>query len=185
MLRALPFQTIGDIARHGLELHVYCPRCYSTRRLVDLERWADRCFATARFRCTGTRHDGTPCRNNGMPVVRPAELLQVGGPVTLAFLTCPRCIWEIDQAQLDKPPWSGKPSTIAALAAVAAWSWHIHGPAWRPSSSSPTCARSGGLPVAWLLIFQQSSSPSNCRRILLEKTPSQLLISAMSNGGHL
>ena len=28
-------------------------------------------------------------------------------PVTLAFLTCPRCIWEINQAQLDKPPWSG------------------------------------------------------------------------------
>jgi hypothetical protein len=31
MLRALPFQTIGDIGRHGLELHVYCPSCYSTR----------------------------------------------------------------------------------------------------------------------------------------------------------
>ena len=25
MLRALPFQTIGDVGRHGLELHVYCP----------------------------------------------------------------------------------------------------------------------------------------------------------------
>ena len=24
MLRELPFQTIGDIGRHGLELHVYC-----------------------------------------------------------------------------------------------------------------------------------------------------------------
>jgi hypothetical protein len=33
MLRALPFQTIGDIARHGLELHVYCSRCFATRRL--------------------------------------------------------------------------------------------------------------------------------------------------------
>jgi hypothetical protein len=32
MLRALPFQTIGDIARHGLELHIYCPSCYSMRR---------------------------------------------------------------------------------------------------------------------------------------------------------
>jgi hypothetical protein len=27
--------------------------------------------------------------------------------VTLAFLWWPRCIWEIDQAQLEKPPWSG------------------------------------------------------------------------------
>ena len=101
MLRALPFQTIGDIARHGLELHVYCPNCYSTRRPVDLERWADRCFATARFRCSGTRYNGAPCRGIGMPVIRPAELLAVGG------LTCPRCIWEINQTQLDKPPWSG------------------------------------------------------------------------------
>jgi hypothetical protein len=36
MLRALPFQTIGDIARHAMELHVYCSRCFATRRL-DLE----------------------------------------------------------------------------------------------------------------------------------------------------
>ena len=42
-----------------------------------------------------------------MPKIRPVTLLQVGGPVTLAFLWCSRCIWEIDQAQLDKPPWFG------------------------------------------------------------------------------
>jgi hypothetical protein len=36
-------------------------------------------FATARFRCSGTRYGGTPLPGNGMPVVRPAELLQVGG----------------------------------------------------------------------------------------------------------
>src|SRR6185295_265979 len=59
MLRELPFKTIGDVAVHGL--HVYFPSCHSTRRLVDLERWADRCFATARFRCTGARHNGVPC----------------------------------------------------------------------------------------------------------------------------
>jgi hypothetical protein len=106
MLRALPFQTIGDIGQHGLELHVYCPSCYSTRQLVDLKPWADRCFATARFRCTGTRYDSAPCRATGMPVVRPAELLPVGGPVTVAFLTCPRCIWEINHVRLDQPPWS-------------------------------------------------------------------------------
>jgi hypothetical protein len=31
----LPFKTIGDIAAHRLELHVYCPSCYSTRRPVS------------------------------------------------------------------------------------------------------------------------------------------------------
>src|ERR1044072_8867000 len=85
MLCALPFQTIGDIARHGLELHVYCPRCFATRRL-DLEVNAalhGRAFATTRFRC---RRCGTP----GLPKIRPAELLQVGGSVTLAFLWCNR-----------------------------------------------------------------------------------------------
>jgi hypothetical protein len=41
--------------------------------------------------------------------------------VTLAFVWCSRCIWEIDQAQLDKPPWSEVASAIAALAAAGAW----------------------------------------------------------------
>jgi hypothetical protein len=136
MLRALPFQTIGDIARHGLELHVYCPSCYSTRRLVDLERWTDRCFATARFRCSGTRHTGMPCRAIDMPVIRPAELLPVGGPVTLAFLTCPRCVWEINQAQLEKPPWSGSKQHYRCPGCGGRVEWHIHGPAWRPGGST-------------------------------------------------
>ena len=110
MLRALPFQTIGDIARHGLELHVYCSRCFATRRL-DLEvstALHGRAFAMTRFRC---RRCGTP----GLPKIRPAELLQVGGPVTLAFLWCNACIWEIDQAQLDKPPWAGKRLLYSAV----------------------------------------------------------------------
>src|ERR1044072_4691922 len=103
MLRALPFQTIGDIARLGLELHVYCPRCFATRRL-DLEGSAalhGRGVAPTRFRC---RRSGTP----GLPKIRPAELLPVGGPVTLAFLWCNSCIWEINQAQLAKPPCLGR-----------------------------------------------------------------------------
>ena len=57
MLRALPFQTIGDVARHGLELHVYCSRCFATWRL-DLEvntALHGRAIATTRFRC---RHCG-------------------------------------------------------------------------------------------------------------------------------
>jgi hypothetical protein len=72
MLRKLAFQTIGDIGRRSVELHAYCPSCYSTRRLVHIERCADRCFATARFRCSGTRYNGPPCRATGMPVIRPA-----------------------------------------------------------------------------------------------------------------
>ena len=29
MLRELPFKTIGDVGRHGLELHFYCSRCFA------------------------------------------------------------------------------------------------------------------------------------------------------------
>lgn len=136
MLRALPFQTIGDIIAHGLELHVYCPSCYRTRRPVNLEPWADRCFATARFRCTGTRYNGAPCGDTGMAVIRPAQLLPVGGPVTLAFLACPRCIWEINQAQLDKAPWSGSAQRYRCPGCGGRVERHIHGPAWRPGLSS-------------------------------------------------
>jgi hypothetical protein len=68
MLRDLPFRTIGDIARHGLELHVYCPRCYASRPAhVADPAIADRCFATARFRCTGRRPSGEACGCRGVP----------------------------------------------------------------------------------------------------------------------
>jgi hypothetical protein len=135
MLRALLIQTIRDIGRHGLELHVYYPSCYSTRRPANLGRWADRSFASARFRCSGTRYNGVPCRGIGMPVIRPSELLPVGGPVTLAFLWCNSCIWEVDQAHLDKPPWSGSRQRYRCPGCSGAVRWHIHGPAWRPFES--------------------------------------------------
>jgi hypothetical protein len=136
MLRELPFKTIGDVVAHGLELHVYCPSCYSTRQPANLDRWADRCFATARFRCSGTRHTGTPRQGTGMPVIRPAKLLPVGGPVTLAFLTCPRCIWEINQVQLHKPPWSGSKQPYRCPGCSGRVEWPIHRPAWRPFGAS-------------------------------------------------
>ena len=138
MLRELPFKTIGDVGRHGLELHVYCSRCFATRRL-DLEvntALHGRAIATTRFRC---RRCGTP----GVPKIRPAELLQVGGPVTLAFLWCNSCIWEIDQAQLDKPPWSGSGQRYRCPGCGGAVRWHIHGPAWRPGGSASASAGSG------------------------------------------
>lgn len=56
-----------------------------------------------------------------MPKIRPHELLIVGGPVTLAFLTSPRYIWEIDQAQLDKPPWFGATDHYRCPGCGAAW----------------------------------------------------------------
>jgi hypothetical protein len=113
VLRELPFKTIGDIARHGLELHVHCSRCFATRRL-DLEvntALHGRAFATTRFRC---RRCGTP----GLQKIRPTELLQVGRLVTLAFLWCNSCIWELDHAQLDKPHGRAAGSALAAPAAV-------------------------------------------------------------------
>jgi hypothetical protein len=140
MLR-LPFQTIGDIGRHGLELHVYCPSCYASRIVAtDDPRWRDRLFAKARFRCTGQRYNGQPCAGPGVRKIRPHDLLRVGGPVTLAFLWCSRCIWEINQVRLDQPPWSGSRRRYRCPGCGCAVQWHIHGPAWRPFGSSSASA---------------------------------------------
>jgi hypothetical protein len=54
----------------------------------------------------------------GMPKIRPAELLQVGGPVTLVFLWCNLCIWEIDQPSSISRHGREAANAIAALAAV-------------------------------------------------------------------
>ena len=66
-----------------------------------------------------------------MPKIRPAEFQKVGDPVTLAFLWCNHCLWEIDQAQLDKPPWSGTRNRYGCPGCGRAVTSHIHGPAWR------------------------------------------------------
>jgi len=139
MLRELTFQTIGDVALHGLELHVYCPRCFATRRLdLEVNTVLDsRAFATTRFRC---QRCGTP----GMPKIRPPQLLPVGGPVTLAFLWCNSCIWEIDQAQLDKPSWSGNTQHYRCPGCGGRVEWHIHRPAWRPGGNDTASSDVGG-----------------------------------------
>jgi hypothetical protein len=139
MLRPLPITTIGDVARHGLELHVYCARCHATRRIsIDTdERLHARNFATARFRCRSGRANGEVCGCPGAPQIRPVELLPVGGKVTLAFLYCRRCVWQIDQVQLDQPPWStsalGPGDRYRCRGCDGQVDWHIHGPAWRLS----------------------------------------------------
>jgi hypothetical protein len=76
--------------------------------------------------------------------IRPAELLPVGGAITLAYLWCGRCVpsWQIDQVQLDQPPWSDanlQPGDrFRCPACRGPVSWHIHGPAWRPTYRSNT-----------------------------------------------
>jgi hypothetical protein len=56
------------------------------------------------------------------PKIRPRDQLQLGGPVTLAFLWLSPHLGN-RSTQLDKPPWSGS---------TQHYRWHIHRPAWRP-----------------------------------------------------
>jgi hypothetical protein len=143
MLRELPFKTIGDVARCGLELHVYCPRCHATRRQpIDIdESLHEHNFAKAKFRCRSGRANGEVCGCPGAPQIRPTKLLPVGGKVTLAFLHCRRCVWQIDQVQLDQPPWSastlGRGDRYRCPGCLGQVDWHIHGPAWRPTYDTP------------------------------------------------
>jgi hypothetical protein len=51
MLHALPFITFGEAAAFGLEAHVYCPSCYTTRQVDPAaDRLRHRCFAGTRLR---------------------------------------------------------------------------------------------------------------------------------------
>ena len=77
MLRPLPTTTIGDVALHGLESHVYCARCYATRRVsIDSDdRLHGLNFATARFRCRSGRAKGEVCGCPGAAQIRPAALV--------------------------------------------------------------------------------------------------------------
>jgi hypothetical protein len=142
MLHPLPLITFGDVARRGLEAHVSCSRCYSSRRIsLDDERLQARPFAGTRFRCTSMRWNGETCGGLGSLRIQPAELLPVGAAVTLAFLFCRQCVpyWQIDQVQLDQPPWSatrfGPDDRFRCPACRGRVDWHIHGPAWRPTYS--------------------------------------------------
>src|SRR5882757_3762077 len=107
MLHPLPFITFAELAALGLEAHVYCPSCYTTRRVdPSADQLRDRCFAGTRFRCTHVRWNGETCSGLGQITIRPAELLPVGGGADLAFLWCDRCLprWEINHIPIDWPP---------------------------------------------------------------------------------
>jgi hypothetical protein len=96
-----------------------------------------RTLATARFRCMAVRPSGELCGGIGAPTIRPAKLLPIGGTITLAFLYCKCCVWQIDQVQLDRPPWStsglGPGDRYRCPGCRGQVDWHIHGPAWRPA----------------------------------------------------
>jgi hypothetical protein len=137
MLYALPFTTFGEIATLGLKATVYCSRCYEHRPIDPaVEHLRDRCFATARFRCTEIRYTGTVCGCPGSIEIRPSEPLPVGGPYDLAFLSCKTCLWQINHVPIDMPPWftvrRNSGDRFRCPGCRRPVSWHIHGPAWRP-----------------------------------------------------
>ena len=111
LLHPLPFTTFGEIAAHGLEVHIYCPRCYTTHRIdPTAERVRDRCFAGTRFRCTSTRYTGEACGGIGSPEIElpEGERVRAGSGIEYAELHCPRCVppWRIAQIDPNVPPWS-------------------------------------------------------------------------------
>ena len=84
ILHPLPFTTFGEIAALGLEVHVSCSRCYEPRRIAFADdRLLARPFAGTRFCCAKTRRNGETGGGLGTVYVRPTEMLQVGGPVSL------------------------------------------------------------------------------------------------------
>ena len=139
MLRALTFTTFGEAADLGLEAHVSCSSCHTTRPLDSMaDRLGDRCFARTRFRCTNVRWTGATCGGPGSVTFRPTELLPVGGDVHLAFMWCARCLppWNINHIPIDWPPWSAvnwrAGDRFRCPGCQGTTSWHIHGPTWRP-----------------------------------------------------
>jgi hypothetical protein len=147
-LHPLPFTTFGEIAALGLEVEVRCAGCRHEVKFDPAdEQLRNRPFAGAPFRCTATiqrytAHPAYICGRPGHVYIRPHERLQVGGPVTLAFLFCRRCApygWQINHVQLDQPPWSatrfGPDDRFRCPACHGRVDWHIHGPAWRPTYS--------------------------------------------------
>jgi hypothetical protein len=87
--------------------------CYPAARSGGKHGYAWSTIAPPRFRC---RRYGT----SGVPKIRSAAPLQVGGSETLAFLWCSRCGWEIDQASSTRRHGREAANITAALALVAA-----------------------------------------------------------------
>jgi hypothetical protein len=138
-LLPLPFMTFGEALALGFEASVYCSRCYEHRPIEPAAaHLRDRCFATARFRCTKIRYTGAVCGCPGSVGVMPTARLPVGGDYDLAFLSFESCAarWEINFVPIGQPPWSvvkrkaGDRFRCPGCGKAVAWA--IHGPTWRP-----------------------------------------------------
>ena len=134
--RPLPASTFGEMAELGHELHVWCQRCKTSRRLsITSTLWARR-FAGARFRCTRPLWDGRACGGSGVPSpsIRPAGRAAPGA--RYANLHCEGCVppWEILEINHRSPPWS-LPAGGRFLCPACGGEVDVreHGPPWRPT----------------------------------------------------
>jgi hypothetical protein len=92
----LPLTTLGELLTHGLEVHVWCPRCHPWGRpVIPAEKLRSR-FAGARFRC----HCGAP----GYPSFRRGPHAAKRQGDTITDLYCPSCLppWEMPDARLEQ-----------------------------------------------------------------------------------
>lgn len=117
MLRPFPFRTFDEIAALGLEVEIYCPRCYRHAGPIDLSdpRLRGRTFARTRFVCSRMRQvfsatPPAPCGCLGSIVIRPrpADRIPIGQSTPWCSIACPACVphWEVTQAAPHLLPWS-------------------------------------------------------------------------------
>ena len=93
----LPFATFGDLLAHGLEMHVWCPRCHTWGRPIITAEGLLRRFAGSRFRCQA-------CKAPGYPSFRPGPNALPRQGDTITDLYCPLCLppWEMLNLRLDQ-----------------------------------------------------------------------------------
>jgi hypothetical protein len=79
----VPFSTFGEIPALGLEVHVWCSRCKSSRRMdISGQAMRARSFAGARFRCERVMWDGQVCGGFGAPSIHRPERLPTAAVCT-------------------------------------------------------------------------------------------------------
>ncbi|GEP60256.1 hypothetical protein [Reyranella soli] len=116
-MHAFPFQTFDDIAKHSLEVHIYCPNCHRQAGPIDLgdDRLRGRAFTGTRFVCSvdrayGTAHRPRVCGCLGYIVIKPParDFIPPSRSIPWCSIECPRCVphWEVSQAAKHLPPWN-------------------------------------------------------------------------------